>query len=252
MTVDLLPDLSDDYAGRALTRPDDANVCRAHVPLDESTDVRDLARRYLGEPEAAAFAAMAGRGRIPWLLGRVAAKDAVRAHLAKRDFAPIDPTRIIVRNDTNGRPKVEVRGARLSTRGVHVSIAHKPTVAVAIAARIRLKVAPVAAVPVPAGVGIDVESVEPRPANFANMILSRTERSLLDATADDRDTWLTRVWTVKEAAAKATGLGLRGRPKDFEVDAVEDDLLRCCGRWITTAPLAAGGGPFIVAWTASV
>jgi phosphopantetheine--protein transferase-like protein len=195
---------------------------------------------------------MAGRARIPWLLGRAAAKDAVRGHLASRDFAEIDPTRIIVQNDAHGRPNVHVRGARLSTRGVQVSIAHKPSIGVAVAARVRRLVTPKEERPAPTGVGIDVESVERRPPSFAATILSPAERSLLDADHDDRDTWLTRLWAVKEATAKATGLGLKGRPKDFEVDAVDDDRLRCCGRWIATAPLATSVGDFIVAWTDAV
>ncbi len=236
---------------------DGSAVCRAHVPLDASTDVDMLARVYLGEPEEEAFEAMAGRARIPWLLGRVAAKDAVRDHLAHRDFAPFDPTRIIVTNDPNGCPNLQVLGARLATRGVQVSIAHKPTVAVAVAARVPRQASPKAIPPkgmspAPTGIGIDIESVQPRPPSFAETILSPPERSLLEARQDDRDTWLTLVWAVKEATAKATGLGLRGRPRDFEVDAVDEDRLRCCGRWIATAPLHICGARYIVAWTDSV
>lgn len=237
--------------------PTDPAVCRAEVPFDASTDVEELARTYLGEPEAEAFAAMTGRARIPWLLGRIAAKDAVREHLSSRDFAPFDPTRIIVTNDEHGCPNVQVRGARLATRGVQVSIAHKPTIAVAVAARLRRPTsskgtAPKGTPPSPAGIGIDIESVERRPLSFAETILSLPERLLLKARGDDRDSWLTRMWAVKEATAKATGLGLRGRPKDFEVDAIDDDRLRCCGRWISTVPLHTCGGRYIVAWTDSV
>jgi phosphopantetheinyl transferase (holo-ACP synthase) len=231
------------------------SVCRTHVPFDSSTDLWELAAAYLGESEAEAFAAMSGRGRIPWLLGRVAAKEAVRDHLASRDFAEFDPTRIVVTNDCNGCPNVEVRGARLATRGVRVSIAHKPAIGVAVAARLRRPAAAEDVGPSPTGLGIDIESVQPRPRSFADSILSPPERSLLDAgEADDgdRDAWLTRMWAVKEATAKATGLGLRGRPKDFQVDAVDNDRLRCCGRWIATAPLDTGDGRYIVAWTDSV
>jgi phosphopantetheinyl transferase (holo-ACP synthase) len=229
-----------------------STVCRAHVSFDGSTDVGELARTYLAEPEAEAFEAMAGRARIPWLLGRVAAKEAVRNHLVSRDFAPIDPTRIIVTNDPNGCPNVAVRGARLATRGIEVSIAHKATVGVAVAGRVRRPATSSDAAARPTGIGIDIESVERRPPSFADTILSPRERSLLHIGCPDSDKWLTRMWAVKEATAKATGLGLRGRPKDFEVDVVDDDRLRCCGRWITTAPLATCDGPYIVAWTDSV
>jgi phosphopantetheinyl transferase (holo-ACP synthase) len=227
-------------------------VCRAHVRFDGITDLAELARTYLAEPEAEAFAAMAGRARIPWLLGRVAAKEAVRDHLASRDFAQFDPTRIIVTNDTNGCPHVAVRGARLATRGIEVSIAHKPTVGVAVAGRVRRPATSGGTAGLATGIGIDIECVTQRPPSFAGTILSPSERSLLRAGGPDSDVWLTRMWAVKEATAKATGLGLRGRPKDFEVDAVDDQRLRCCGRWLTTAPLDTRDGHYIVAWTDSV
>jgi phosphopantetheinyl transferase (holo-ACP synthase) len=245
-------DRSGGPAGLAPTPPNGSAVCRAHVPLDSSTDVGELACTYLADQEAEVFESMAGRARIPWLLGRVAAKEAVRDHLASRAFAPFDPTRIIVTNDTNGCPNVAVRGARLATRGVEVSIAHKPTVGVAVAGRVRRPATSRGVAALPTGIGIDIECVTQRPPSFADTILSPSERSLLCAWGRDRDMWLTRMWVVKEATAKATGLGLRGRPKDFEVDAVDDERLRCCGRWIATAPLDTRDGHYIVAWTDSV
>jgi phosphopantetheinyl transferase (holo-ACP synthase) len=248
----VLHDRSDHAAGRAPAPLKGSSVCRAHVSLNGSVDVGELARTYLAEPEAEAFEAMTGRARIPWLLGRVAAKDAVRDHLVSRDFAPFDPTRIIVTNDTNGCPHVAVRGARLATRGIEVSIAHKPSVGVAVAGRVRSPAASGDAAPPPTGIGIDIESVERRRPSFADMILSPSERSLLNTRGHDLDRWLTRMWAVKEATAKATGLGLRGRPKDFEVDAVDDERLRCCGRWISTAPFDTCDGHYVVAWTDSV
>ena len=91
-----------------------------------------------GPTEQTAFESMTGHGRIQWLLGRVAAKDAVQRHLISRDFAMIESTRIVVENDANGCPVVKVQGARLATRGVRVSIAHKSSVAVALAATFRV------------------------------------------------------------------------------------------------------------------
>jgi phosphopantetheine--protein transferase-like protein len=243
---------SDGAARPAPAPPKGSAVCRTHATFDGSTDPGELARAYLAEPEVEAFEAMAGRARIPWLLGRVAAKDAVREHLVSRDFAPFDPTRIIVTNDTYGCPAVAVRGARLATRGIQISIAHKPTVGVAVAGRVRPPATSGGVAPLTTGIGIDIESVERRPPSFADTILSPPERSLLTACGHDVDLWLTRMWAVKEATAKATGLGLRGRPKDFEVDALEDERLRCCGRWISTARLDTRDGHYVVAWTGSI
>jgi phosphopantetheinyl transferase len=231
--------------------PAAAALCWAHVALSPSTDEQELVATYLDGSEKEWFAAMAGRGRIPWLLGRVAAKRAVHDHLTRRNFAEIDPTRIVVENDAAGCPHLRVRGARLATRGIKVSIAHKPTLGVAVVARLRPSLSVAGTDRPPDGIGIDVESIDPRPASFECVVLSPPERRLVAAHHDDRDTWLTRVWTVKEAVAKATGRGLKGRPRDFEVDAIDDLRMRCGGRWVTTQPLEAGHGRFIVAWTES-
>ena len=192
---------------------------------------------------------MDGSARIQWLLGQVAAKDAVRNHLVNRNFTPFDRKRISVDYDVKGRPSVRVQGARFSTRDVQVSIADKPTIGVAIAARVPPLAVPKEGAGPRAGIGIDVKSVEPRPTSFEETVLAPPERSLCDASPDDRDTWLTRMWAVKEAAAKASGLGPRCRPKDLAVDAVEQGRLRCLGRWISTEPLRTSDGQFIVAWT---
>jgi phosphopantetheinyl transferase len=231
------------------TGPPEFAACRTQVLLGASTDARELVRTYLDEVEEDAFAAMDGWARIPWLLGQVAAKDAVRNHLVNRSFVPFDPKRIAVDYDVKGRPSVRVQGARFSTRGVRVSIANKPTIGVAIAARVPPLTVPRGGIGPRTGIGIDVEAVESRPASFEETVLAPPERSLCDATPDDRDTWLTRMWAVKEAAAKASGLGPRCRPKDLAVDAVEQGRLRCLGRWIGTEPLRTSDGQFIVAWT---
>ena len=37
------------------------------------------------------------------------------------------------------------------------------------------------------------------------------------------EAWLARAWTVKEAAAKAAGTGLQGRPRDFVIREIDGD-----------------------------
>ncbi|MGB7052175.1 MAG: 4'-phosphopantetheinyl transferase superfamily protein [Acidimicrobiales bacterium] len=231
------------------TGPPEFAAWRTSVSIGASTDPQTLARAYLDESEGNAFAAMDGSDQISWLLGQVAAKDAVCNHLVNRSFAAFDPKRIAVDYDVEGRPSVRVQGARFSTRGVQVSIANKPTVGVAIAARVPPLSVKTGEVGPKKGIGIHVESVESRPPSFEETVLAPPERSLCDVSSDDRDTWLTRMWAVKEAAAKASDLGPRRRPKDFAVDAVEQNRLRCLGRWIGTEPLRTPGGEFIVAWT---
>ncbi len=223
--------------------PEPGLVSRVEISLDASTDLSGLAARYLSPAERPSFEARSARGRVPWLLGRVAAKDAVRRHLVARGFVDFDPTRIVVVNDERGCPALQVRGARLSARGVRVSIAHKPTVAVAVAATPPRPSRP--------GIGVDVEAVEARSDAFERTAFTPAERQLVPGPAADRDGWLTRMWAAKEATAKASGQGLGGRPKTFEIDAVRDGHLRCRGRWIATEPLRTGTGDFVVAWTDS-
>ncbi len=98
--------------------PSKLAACRTRVLLGPSTDAPTLVRTYLDESEESAFAAMDGWDQIPWLLGQVAAKDAVRSHLVQRSFAEFDPKRIAVDYDDGGRPSVRVQGARFSTRDV--------------------------------------------------------------------------------------------------------------------------------------
>jgi phosphopantetheinyl transferase len=99
------------------------------------------------------------------------------------------------------------------------------------------------------GVGIDIEAVQPRSHMFERAALTPAERSLATTTGEDRDAWLTRLWTVKEAAAKATGFGLQGRPRDFEIDAVDGRRFSCRGAWICSESVRSSSGVFVIAWT---
>ena len=227
-----------------------SQLSRVHVTVDDSPDIAALARRYLSPVEQPAFAARSARGVVPWLLGRVAAKDAVRRHLVARGFAEIDPTRIVVVNDSSGRPAVEVRGARprpaaCASRSPTSRPWRSPW-----PPRCRGRLAP-GQIDVRRRPGSEWTSRRSRPGHPRSRSTAFTpgERTLARGRGEERDSWLTRLWAVKEATAKATGLGLGGRPKDFEIEAVRDDRLRCRGRWVATESLRTMRGDFIVAWT---
>jgi phosphopantetheinyl transferase (holo-ACP synthase) len=224
------------------TRSDSGSSVRAYASLTTGADLGSIARRYLAASERPAWAAMAEPRRVAWLLGRVAAKAAVARHLAGQNPSELDPIRILIDNDRHGCPIVGVAGTGSATRGLRVSIAHKPSAAVALAATLPEPS------PAPGGVGIDIEAVDVRSTTFERTVLSAAERSLRRGE-EDRDVWLTRLWTVKEAAAKATGLGLRGRPRDFEIDGVAGAAFRCRRRWIRTESVVSERGSFVVAWT---
>jgi phosphopantetheinyl transferase (holo-ACP synthase) len=173
------------------------------------------AEGYLDDHERAACAALAARTRPARVLGRIAAKEAVRDWQAATGRPRLPPRWFRIGNDGAGRPRAEVPGGA----GPRVSLAHHGTTAVAAAGG--------------GPVGIDVEVVVPRGTVFARLALTGAELAL--GSGHDPDEWVTRLWTVKEAVAKAAGTGLRGRPKDFVVQEVDGEWAFADGRWVRSA-----------------
>ncbi len=216
---------------------------------------RDLiARRYLGASEREEYRSHSPRGRRHWLMGRIAAKDAVRRWLWARGAGPLFPVEITIETDGHGRPTVNVPGPLT----VCVSIAHSGDLAVAIAHE--------------ESVGIDVEIIERRNPGLEMIALSAEERALLDRFPGGgsdperaRSEAFTRFWAAKEAVSKAEGTGLAGRPTAFTVGAVDGDRLRVFFHGEPAVPLreyavdtcVVAGPPdangvrseYIVAWT---
>jgi phosphopantetheinyl transferase (holo-ACP synthase) len=190
-----------------------------------------MMRRYLAADERAAYADRPPRGQKGWLLGRVAVKDAVRAYLWERGHGPIYPIEVGVHHDQDGRPTVTCPG----DRDLRVSLAHSGSVAVAIVAEGH-------------DVGIDLEPIEPRSERFAELVVTEGERAL--GRHLDPDRWLTRLWTAKEAVAKARGTGLQGRPKDFEAVELDGEWLRIGEHWVHSTTENTPEGEFVVSHTA--
>ncbi|HXV75065.1 MAG TPA: beta-ketoacyl synthase N-terminal-like domain-containing protein [Candidatus Polarisedimenticolaceae bacterium] len=148
------------------------------------------------------------RTHLPWILGRVAAKDAARAWRARTaPGSPMaHPVEVVLANDGAGRPHVEaIAGAGPVPV---ISLSHGEAGAVAIAAD--------------RPVGIDVEAIDAGAALTLADFATDAERGLLERLAGmtDDPSRVTRLWCAKEAAAKLVGSGLGGRPKEFEaVDA---------------------------------
>jgi phosphopantetheinyl transferase len=200
---------------------------------------RDLTcRQYLTPAERADHDARNPRAARRWLLGRIAAKDAVRSWLWDHGHGPLFPAQIVIGNDAAGRPYATGAGSEQ----LALSIAHAGGLAAAFVG------------PAGSAVGIDLELIEDAPAEAA--LLTAAERELLDTVAPaghpDRASWVTRFWTAKEAVAKAGGTGLAGRPARFVVTSVDSDRLRVVvdgtAHWVRTR---TGDNPvqFAVGWT---
>jgi phosphopantetheine--protein transferase-like protein len=201
-----------------------------------------IMRNYLAGAEREAYDSRPPRGRRQWLLGRIAAKDAVRRFLWAQGESEMFPAELRIGNDEAGRPQVSgAYGRKLPP--LTISVAHRAEAGVAIA-----RFGPC---------GIDVEEVKPRAESTVDAALGAGERALLEAQDGERDRWFARFWTAKEAVAKLLGTGLRGEPRDFEVVTVSPDELtvRAAGRDhhvhsadVTNLP----GRPerkYVVAWT---
>jgi phosphopantetheinyl transferase len=185
-----------------------------------------VARRYLNRAEREQYETWNPRSRRARLLGRIAAKDALRAALWTDGQGALFPAEIPLANDERGAPYV-VEGP---AHGLPVSISHAEWLGVALVGERN-----------GAPVGIDVELIAPRGETAMSAVLSPAERELLDAAYGPAraDEGFARAWAAKEAVAKAAGTGLQGRPKELAITDIDGDRLEVSQRWVTTTVVSA-------------
>jgi acyl transferase domain-containing protein/phosphopantetheinyl transferase len=150
--------------------------------------------------------------RNEWLLGRIAAKDAVRQYAQQYLGVQLRPADVEVLPDKHGRPVVE--GAW--TRGIGppplVSISHSEGGAVALAGAGERLV----------GVGVDLERVGRMRPTTERVAFTDRELQFLDKVdLRDREAWALRLWCAKEACAKATGRGFEAGLYAFAIRDVD-------------------------------
>ncbi|MBS2007130.1 MAG: polyketide synthase dehydratase domain-containing protein [Cyanobacteria bacterium SZAS TMP-1] len=131
--------------------------------------------------------------KLDWLLGRIAAKEAVRKLVQNLIGQVLGPHDIEIINIDSGAPVVRFTSGVLPE--ILVSISHTQGLAVALAT--------------PAGAvkpGIDAEVIREREPSFARTFLKPHELSYLAGCPQDRvNAELTRFWSAKEALYKASG-----------------------------------------------
>ncbi|TMQ52975.1 MAG: 4'-phosphopantetheinyl transferase superfamily protein [Candidatus Eisenbacteria bacterium] len=150
---------------------------------------------------AAAMLSADERGTFERLPPGAARRDYLGAHaLARTTIAEqvgVEPERLLIRSSPWGRPELVAPG---SHRRLSFSLSHADGIALCAVTRC-------------GAVGADVESlrhVGPDPLGVAATICSEREREALLATpAPLRAERFLSLWTLKEAFAKATGLGFR-------------------------------------------
>ncbi len=167
---------------------------------------------YLSRSERREWAAFRGpeKRRTEWVLGRAAAKDAVRRLLKARHDVDVFPADIEIGHDEKGRPWASVPSLGGSMDYPVVSISHSDAWFAALAGYTGGRL------------GIDLEQVRPREDSFLRIAFDETELALLSSLAPpERDEWVTRLWCAKEAVAKAVGTGLVGGPRAVAVSAID-------------------------------
>ncbi len=143
-----------------------------------------------------------GERWMHWSLGRLALKRATRDYLKQMNVALADAD-ICVEKSAEGAPRIHVPGHGVQLSGA--SIAHAGGVAVG------------AIAPPPWRIGIDYDLPDRirDPGGFTEAILSGREAARLPGLGNAETAAV--LWGFKEAAAKALGIGLQGRPQEFEI-----------------------------------
>jgi len=202
-------------------RGDPAGFCAVWLepPADMGRPVwRDVLEwDQLGPAERAECRALTGDDsrRTLRLWGRIAAKEAARRLWLEAGGAAIYPADLAIEPDEAGKPRLRSLAEPGQDDLPAVSIAHADGVAVALAA-----------LDPTARVGIDVMPIADRSPGFESVAFTPAELAFLDHLAGAsaaRAEWVARLWAAKEAAAKATGLGLVGGPTDVEIVEVTPD-----------------------------
>lgn len=157
-----------------------------------------------------------------WLLGRLAAKEAVCFYLEDKYQWKADYKEILILPDQYGRPNIVCNGIQNLDKHLCLSISHSGMTSVALVVEeSKGKI----------GVGIDIERMDRSHEGLEEGGFFETERNMLtDIPQSNRLAWLLRAWCAKEALAKALGRGLLGNPFNILVKKIDFDSgeIRLC------------------------
>jgi acyl transferase domain-containing protein/phosphopantetheinyl transferase len=185
-----------------------------------------ILKRYFNQNEKQYHHTLLPNKRKSYMVSRVAVKDAVRNLLKKEKNHPCFPITFEIGKDEIGKPFL----IGDSTENIHISLAHKGKDAVGIAKSGK-------------PVGIDMEIIDERSSGFYDLVFTDNELTLLKGK--DQAEWTTKFWVAKEAYGKFAGTGLKGNPKNFEVEKITEDSL-----WINQTEIKTiKHKNYIIGWT---
>jgi len=185
-----------------------------------------ILKRYFNQTEKQHHQNLLPNKRKGWMVSRVAVKDAVRNLLKQEKNHSCYPITFEIGKDEFGKPYL----ISDFTENIHISLAHKGKDAVGIAKSGK-------------PVGIDMEIMEERSSGFYDLVFTDNELALLKGK--DQAEWTTKFWVAKEAYGKFVGTGLKGNPKNFEVEKITEDSL-----WINQTEIKTiKHKNYIIGWT---
>jgi acyl transferase domain-containing protein/phosphopantetheinyl transferase len=199
--------------------------CSANLAADREFWKRVWAMRVLSRRERARFQQLRlpERRQLEWLAVRTAAKEGLVRLIRARYGIDLRPADIEIDEDGYGQPCVRGDWLTAIDTSPRVSLTHTDGEAVALVALVEPSF--------DLHLGIDIERMNDRRAGFAEVAFSDEERALLAMLPEPlRIEWELRSWCAKEAAGKATGLGLIDGPGTIELKSlnVERNDLRLC------------------------
>lgn len=220
--------LSPDTIGRPATDVATAFVTDVPYALFERNEalwLKIMSHVILCDAERRVIADMKGSvaRRTEWLVGRLAAKEAVRRFL--RDFyqARWSDADVQICPNPDGKPIPIGDWRRFLTTKIDIAIAHTAQFVVAIAAA-------------NARVGVDVESVSrDLSEEFINGVFTNDEQELAAQSSNSSQAFI-RFWCAKEAVSKALGTGIRYSPRELVITGYDANngqiTARLEGSWV--------------------
>jgi len=184
------------FAGSDISS-DSLKICAVDTKKITGVSHEWLAKLYLNKIEWDDWISTGVKKKLPWLLGRIAAKDAVRDLFASLGIR-LYPSQVIIQNDGTGRPLVRLdQNAGLDLPVPRISISHKEAMGVALAVTVDVDGTP----------GIDMENVD---RDISEALLEQSfnsdELEILKTESSPVSEHIIQCWCAKEAAAKAKGM----------------------------------------------
>ena len=179
------------------------NACR-DMAIIELDAVAGFAPQALTPLEMEKYHKMGPRRCKSFLAGRMALKRLHRRCMANDWATPAN--RIETVRQDSPLPFIDVTD---SSKEHHCSLSHDRRFAVAaVASR---------------AVGVDVEVISPKALNAGRIYMSTAEYNLVQQSSMDDTAAAVRIWSIKEAAAKATGINLADAWRQVQVTEVGEN-----------------------------